>query len=524
VPVDSRPAVAIVGAGFGGLAAAIELKRRGYDNFVIFERGGAVGGVWRENRYPGVACDVPSPIYSFSYSLKPDWSQLFGTGTEIQSYLEEVADQFGLREHLSLNSEVVATTFDEDRGTWSVELASGETREVDVLIMATGQLSRPKLPDLPGHGSFAGPSFHSAEWDHDVDLTGKAVVVVGSGASAIQVVPAIAGHVAELTVIQRSPNWVIRKSKRRHGALARALFTHVPLARRIHHNLLFVGYECRWPVVTRKARPIRVLSEWWYKRLIRKHLSEPEEARAATPDYAMMCNRLLLSNDWYPTLARDHVHLVGEAVTEVVAEGVVTDSGRLIEADVIVWCTGFRASEFLAPIRITGRGGADLHARWTHGAEAYLGLAVPEFPNMFMLFGPNTNSITNSIVFLLERQARYIRLTLDFLMAHGGGWVDLRRETNERFQRWLQGKLDRTVFTDTCPGWYTNAEGKVTAMWPLSHLSYAWHTRRFDVNAYEHHEPGGLPTSRPSQMPAVAVTGAAEGTLASAPPSSLSAQ
>jgi cation diffusion facilitator CzcD-associated flavoprotein CzcO len=479
-----RPSVAIVGAGFGGLAAAIELKRQGFEDLVIFERGPAVGGVWRENRYPGVACDVPSPIYSFSYALKPDWSTLFGTGAEIQTYLEGVVDEFGLRPMLRLDTEVTATTFDEDSGTWRVDTATGESQLVDVVVMATGQLSRPRLPDVEGMTSFAGSSFHSAEWEQGVELAGKRVVVVGSGASAIQLVPAIADRVSAMTVVQRSPNWVIRKSKRRHGRVARAAFTHLAPVRRMHHNLLFLGYESRWPLVTRKAKPVRVASEWWYRRVIRRTLTDPEQAAAATPDYTMMCNRLLLSNDWYPALAREHVRLVGAAVDRVVSDGVLTSDGQHLPADVIIWCTGFKASEFLAPIKIAGRGGADLHARWAHGAEAYLGMTVPDFPNFFMLFGPNTNSITNSIVFLLERQARYIRLALEHLEHSGHDWVDLRPERHTEFQTWLQAKLDKTVFTDNCPGWYTNAEGKVTAMWPLSHLTYAWLTRRFDASAY----------------------------------------
>jgi cation diffusion facilitator CzcD-associated flavoprotein CzcO len=500
VPVTSRSksqalshstSIAIVGSGFGGLAAAIELKRSRFDNFTIYEKAASVGGVWRENHYPGAACDVPSPIYSFSYALKPDWSMLFGKQPEIKHYLEEVAQEFGLTPHLRFNTEVTAATFDESRGTWLVELATGESTVVDVVVMAAGQLSRPKLPNVPGMGEFRGASFHSAEWDHSVDLAGRRVAVVGSGASAIQIVPAIADEVGELTVVQRSPNWVIRKSTRRHGKLARAVLTASPVMRKLHHNLLFLGYESRWPLVSRKAKPIRVASEWWYKRVIRKHLKDPEQARAATPDYTMMCNRLLLSNDWYPALAKDHVRLVGSAVDKVVPDGLATADGREVPADVIVWCTGFKASEFLAPIRITGRDGADLHTQWQHGAEAYLGLTVNGFPNLFMLFGPNTNSITNSIVFLLERQARYLRRGVEELERAGGGWFDIRPAEHARFQRWLQDKLGQTVFTDTCPGWYTNAEGKVTAMWPLSHLTYARMTRRFDVSSYEHRLPAG---------------------------------
>lgn len=481
--------VAIVGAGFGGLAAAIELKRAGFTDFTIYERAASLGGVWRDNHYPGAACDVPSPIYSFSYALRPVWSRLFGEQPEIRDYLERVADDFELRPHLRCNTEVTAAAFDEQSGTWRVDLATGDSATVDAVILATGQLSRPKLPAVKGMGSFAGPSFHSARWDHTVELAGKRVAVVGSGASAIQVVPAIADQVADLTVIQRSPNWVIRKSRRRHGRIARLLLTRSERARRLHHNLLFLGYEARWPIVTRKAKPIRAIAEWWYRQVIRYHLKHPEQVRAATPDYTMLCNRLLLSNDWYRTLGRDHVQLVGSGVAEVVADGVITEDGRHVTADVLVWCTGFRASEFLAPIKIIGLAGTDLHQRWRHGAQAYLGITVPDFPNMFLLFGPNTNSITNTIVFLLERQARYIRQALEHREHTGGGWLAVRQQVHDEFQQWLEQKMAATVFTDTCPGWYTNAEGKVTAMWPLSHLAYARATRHFDPESYQHRAP-----------------------------------
>jgi len=494
---NSRPSVAIVGSGFGGLAAAIELKRHGYNDFTIYEKAGSVGGVWRDNHYPGATCDVPSPIYSFSYALKPDWSELFGKQDEIKRYLEKVAEDFGLGPHFRFNTEVSAATFDEAIGTWRVELATGEATVVDVVIMATGQLNRPKMPDVKGIKEFRGSWFHSAEWNHSVDLEGKKVIVVGSGASAIQIVPAIADHVGELTVIQRSPSWVTGKSKRKHGPIARAVLTRSKVMRKLHHLALFFGYESRWPLVLRKATPIRMALERNIRQVIRKHLKNPEDVRAATPDYTMLCNRLLVSNDWYPTLAKDNVRLVGSAVDRVILDGIVTVDERKVAGDVIVWCTGFHASEFLAPIKITGRGSVDLHARWRYGAEAYLGLTVSGFPNLYMLYGPNTNSITNSIVFLLERQAQYIRHGLEALERADGGWFDLRREEHERFQDWLRDKLGGTVFTDTCPGWYKNAEGKVTTMWPLSHLTYARMTRRFDTTKYEHGAP--RPTGAPSR-------------------------
>ncbi len=480
----SETSVAIVGCGFGGLAAAIELKRSGIEDITIFERASAIGGVWRDNTYPGAACDVPSPIYSFSYALKPDWSALFGSQSEIQYYLAEVAVEFGIQPLIRFDSEVATADFDEAAGKWTVTTTAGESVTVDILVLATGQLSRPKMPNVAGLEKFGGDSFHSAQWNHEVDLTNKKVVVVGSGASAIQVVPAIADRVKDLTVVQRSPNWVMWKSKRVPGRLQTALMRRFGWLRTLHHITLFLAYEVRYPLVTRAAEPVRRLSQWYLIFRLKRHVKDPAEVAAAIPDYRLLCNRLLLSNDWYPTIGRDHVHLIGSAVESVDETGVITADGRHIDADAIVWCTGFKASEFLAPIKIRGRGGVDLHEQWAGGPAAYLGMTVPNFPNMFMLFGPNTNSITNTIVFLLERQASYLRQAVEYMQRERLASLEVSTATYQTFQAWLDAKLDRTVFTDNCPGWYTNDQGKVTAMWPASHLTYARATRRFKPDEY----------------------------------------
>jgi cation diffusion facilitator CzcD-associated flavoprotein CzcO len=498
--------VVIVGCGFGGLAAAIELKRAGVEHITIFERASSVGGVWRDNTYPGAACDVPSPIYSYSYALKPDWSALFGSQPEIHRYLVDIAVEFGIEPLIRFDTEVTSAEFNEDTGTWTVTTGTGAVTTADVLILATGQLSRPKLPTVAGLDGFAGDTFHSAQWNHDVDLTDKKVVVVGSGASAVQVVPAIADRVKDLTVVQRSPNWVMWKSRRVPGKFQTALMRRFRWLRTLHHIALFLAYEVRYPLVTRAAEPVRRLSQWFLVWRLKRHVKDPDEVAAAIPDYRLLCNRLLLSNDWYPTIGRADVHLIGSAVERVDAHGVITADGRHIDADVIVWCTGFKASEFLAPISITGRGGVDLHQQWAQGPAAYLGMTVPNFPNMFMLFGPNTNSITNTIVFLLERQSSYVRQAIEFKNRHHLAWLEVSATTYQNFQGWLESKLDRTVFTDNCPGWYTNEQGKVTAMWPASHLAYAKATRRFKPVEFDGHAVAqrlSLPREPAAEMPDV---------------------
>ncbi|WP_327098046.1 NAD(P)/FAD-dependent oxidoreductase [Nocardia vinacea] len=476
--------VAIIGAGFGGLAAAIELERNNIRDYTVFEKGDGVGGVWRANHYPGAACDVPSPTYSYSFELETEWSQRFGTQAEIRAYLERTAVKYGVAPKVRTNAEVVAATFDEDSGRWQVELADGEKQWFDALICATGQLSRPKIPVLAGLDTFGGKHFHSAEWDESVDITGKRVAVVGSGASAVQIVPAIAEQVRELHVIQRSPNWVGNKWNHKTNPRSRRLLGTVPGLARAQHNLEWLWYESRVPIIFNGFDPLRVGIHAWLRWKIRREIGDPDLRRKVTPDYKVGCNRLLLSNDWYPALDREHVAVHTEGVARVQESGLVLTDGTEVDADVIVWCTGFTATEYLAPIDITGRDGRKLHTEWKTGPEAYLGVTVSGYPNLFMIYGPNTGSLTNTIIFLLEKQARYARLALE----HSGrtrGWLDVRREVQDAYNRDLQNRLTGTVFTSGCPGWYHTETGKVVAVWPGSHIAYARATARVDLTAYE---------------------------------------
>ena len=478
----SSPTVVIVGAGFGGLAVALELKRAGIESFVVLERADEVGGVWQANTYPGAACDVPSVIYQFSRHLKPNWSRRFGSQHEIRDYLREVSIEGGVREHIRFGAEVVTATFDEDRAEWELELADGKTQHADVLVCATGQLSRPKLASVEGRDRFTGAQFHSAEWDHSVQLEGKRIVVVGGGASAIQVVPAIADQAAHVTVVQRSPSWVVNKYDWRLGRLERAL-SRMPVLLRVYHKLMWWWFESRYPIVLRKLDPIRRAWETQRRWTIRRIVGDPAKVAACTPDYALGCNRVLLSSDWYPTIARPDVDITRAGVSAMTPEGVVTSDGNHIAADVVVWCTGFTATEYLAPIRITGRDGVEIRDVWAEGPEAYLGLATPGFPNLFMSYGPNTGSLTNTIISLLEYQAAYIRQAVEHVAGNGHA-VEIRRDTHDQFNAELQQRLQGTVFTTGCPGWYTTADGKVTTVWAGSHVEYRRRTRTFDPSVY----------------------------------------
>ncbi|MBJ7330916.1 MAG: NAD(P)/FAD-dependent oxidoreductase [Solirubrobacteraceae bacterium] len=483
--MGSTPSVVIIGAGFGGLAAAIELKRNGIETFTVLERHDHVGGVWQANEYPGAACDVPSIIYQFSYALNGDWKHRYGRQAEIREYLGKVSSDFGIDPHVRFNTEVSAATFHEDAGTWEVTTAGGETLTADVVICATGQLSQPAIPPITGLDGFTGQHMHSAEWDPSVDIKGKKVAVVGGGASAIQLVPTIVDEVEHLTVIQRDPSWIVNKYDWKVGPAERALMK-LPGVARLYHDLMWWWFEVRAPSIKTSFDWLRGIWAAERRRHIKKTLKDPKKVAAATPDYTFGCNRLLLSNDWYPTLAREDVDLLGEAVTEMTPTGLVCGDGTTVEADVVIWCTGFKATEYLSPIDIVGRDGLHIREAWSDGPEAYLGLTTPGFPNLFMSYGPNTGSLTNSIVYLVERQAAYMRQAVEHL-GRTGGWIDVRPDVHDAFNARLQERMQGTSFASGCPGWYTTDSGKVTQVWVGSHIEYGHRTREFDPGVYEQH-------------------------------------
>ncbi|MFI9508956.1 flavin-containing monooxygenase [Nocardia sp. NPDC052566] len=477
-----KPEIAIIGAGFGGLAAAIELSRNGIDSYEVLERADEVGGAWRANTYPGAACDVPSAIYSYSFALEPDWSARFSTQPEIKDYLHRCADDYDVSSHIRFGTEVVAATFVDDR--WQLEFQDGQRRTYDAVITATGLLSRPRIPELSGLETFSGVSFHSAEWNHDVDLSGKRVVVVGSGASAIQVVPEIVDDVAALTVVQRSPNWVMDRHNYGRSPRVRALLRRFPILPRLQHNLEFLWHDARAPLIYRRLDPLRAGMHLWMRMKIRRQIKDRELRAAVTPNYLAACNRLLMSNDWFPALDRAHVNTYRQGIDRVTEHGIELSDGTAVDADVIIWCTGFTPDEYLAPIDITGRDGRKLRTEWKAGPEAYLGVAVSGYPNFFMLYGPGTVSSVNSVIFMLEKEARYARMLVQRI-AETGGWLDVRQDRQDEYNADRQRRLATTVYAAGCPGWYAK-DGKVFAPWPGSHTSFARATRTVDFTAFEH--------------------------------------
>ena len=472
--------VVIIGTGFGGLAMALELKRHGHDDFTILERAGDIGGVWRENTYPGAGCDIPSPYYSFSFAPNPTWPMRFSLQADIHDYMKRVIASYDLEPHIRFDTEVTACRFDDG---WHIETASGETFRADVLVPAVGQLSRPAMPAIEGRESFPGPSFHSASWRHDVDLTGKRVAVIGTGASAIQFVPQIQPIVSELTLFQRTPPYVAPKPDARYRPLHHWLFEHFPPTRLAERGAWWLMCEVATMGIVGN-QPISRMIRWLTLTHLRRKVRDPQLRAKLTPDYPVGCKRVLFANNYYPALTRSNVHVETGRIAAITPTGVRTADGAEHPADVIVYGTGFATTEFLAPVKITGPGGRHLDDAWAGGARAYLGMAVPGFPNMFLMYGPNTNLGAGSIIYMLERQARYIRQ----LVSHGGR-LDVRADVEQRYDDEVQGRLAGSAWAG-CVSWYRQGNGRISANWPGLVSEYNRRTRRVNFADYQTEKEG----------------------------------
>jgi cation diffusion facilitator CzcD-associated flavoprotein CzcO len=488
--------VAIVGTGFAGLGMAIRLKQSGYRDITLYERASEVGGTWRENTYPGAACDVPAHLYCFSFAPKPDWSRRFASQPEMHAYLRKCADDFDVRRHVRFNTEVVAASFNETDGKWRIVLADGTTDIADVLVSACGQLNRPAYPDIPGINTFEGAMFHSAEWDHAYDLAGKRVAVIGTGASAIQFVPEIAPNVASLKLFQREPPHVIPKPDYQYPAWATRLFARAPLLLRFSRIVTYWTLEPR-AVALAKFPWLMAVLEKRFRRYLAQQIDDPRLRAALTPTFRMGCKRILISNDFYQTIRRPNVTLVTSGISEIRPTGLVTRDGQAHEADAILLGTGFRATDFLAPMKIKGRDGQTLTDAWRDGAEAYLGMTVSGFPNMFMLYGPNTGLAHTSIVFMLECQIDYVVQALNAASSAGARWLEVRSHVQRDFNTEIQQKISTTAWSGDCHNWYRTATGKNTVSWPGFTFGYHARVRRFRRSDF-HFDPSSRRPSRPA--------------------------
>ena len=475
--------IAVVGGGFGGVGAAVMLRRAGYDDVTVFERGERVGGVWHHNTYPGAACDVPSHLYEFSFDPNPRWSRRYAPQAEIQAYLEDVARRHGVLDRIRTSTEVNGARWDGERSKWVLDTTAGE-HEADVLITACGQLSVPTVPPLPGLESFEGPAFHTAQWRHDVDLTGKRVAVVGTGCSAIQAVPAIQPIVQHVDVYQRSPGWTFPKMDFEYSERTKRLFERFPVLQRLDRAAIFAFMEFGAAGMTRHRwllRPFRAAA----RRQVNKAIKDPELRSKVTPSDEVGCKRLMLTDDWYPTLTKPNVELVTERIDEVTPAGIRTGDGTERPADVLVLATGFKTHGFVAPMEIVGAEGRTLAKEWGDVARAYLGMSVPSFPNMFLLYGPNTNGGTGSVIYVIESGMAHVIAALGELERTNTGRIELRRQAAADFDSDLRDALAGTVWHAGCTNWYVDENGNDPNQWPWLWSTYRRRTSEIDHAAYE---------------------------------------
>jgi 4-hydroxyacetophenone monooxygenase len=495
--------VAIVGAGMSGILAGIRLKQAGVP-FVIIEKNHDVGGTWLENTYPGARVDVSNAFYSYSFAQKIDWPTHFSTQDVLLNYFRDCADEYGIREHIRFETEVVSATWDDAGQLWKLRLQSAggaeETFEAQALISAVGQLNRPKLPDIPGLNSFEGPSFHSARWDHSVDLKGKRVAVIGTGASAAQFVPVVAEQAQHLAIFQRTPNWLVPVPNY-HDAVPKGLtwlFTHVPGYAHWYRFWLFwnttdgllqaavVDKDWEYPdrSVSQANDDIRVMFTMYMQMMF---ADRPDLLEKALPTYPPASKRIILDNGiWAQTLKRDNVELLTDRITEITPRGVVTEDGAEHRADALIFGTGFQASKFLSPMQVVGEGGVDLNEQWDGDARAYMGITVPNFPNFFLLYGPNTNIVVNgSIIYFSECEVRYVMGCLRLLLENGQRAMSPREDVHDAYNERIDAaNLERVWGVATVNSWYRNEKGRTAQNWPFNLIDYWKQTKEPNPDDY----------------------------------------
>ncbi|KQV74350.1 4-hydroxyacetophenone monooxygenase [Aeromicrobium sp. Root344] len=474
--------VVIIGTGFSGMGAAMKLRESGREDFVVLEKAHDVGGTWRDNTYPGCECDIPSHMYSFSYELNPEWSKSFSGQEEIWAYLRKVADEQGIRPYIDFGVEVTGAEWDEDRSVWTVRTRSGDDYEARVVVAGVGGLHIPNVPEIAGADTFEGPRFHSAEWDHSVDLKGKKVVVIGTGASAIQFIPIIAQETGHLTVFQRTPAWVLPKKDRPTPEWRKKLFATVPGATRAYRNALYWSLEAR-AIAFNGHLNVLPFAEKIVTRYIDKTIPDPELRAKLTPDYRLGCKRVLQSNTYYKTYLRDDVELSTDGVKEIVADGVIDGNGVKHEADIIIYGTGFHVIDAFDYLDVKGKNGVDLATQFREqGVETYMGMTIHGFPNLYFMLGPNTALGHNSVVFMIEQQTKFIVRMLDEMDRRGAVSAEPTRAAQDDFNEEIQRLVEKGIWTQGgCTSWYLDSQGKNRTIWPKFTFQYWWETRK--VNA-----------------------------------------
>ncbi|MFO7788848.1 MAG: NAD(P)/FAD-dependent oxidoreductase [Halospina sp.] len=477
--------VAIIGSGFSGLGMAIRLKGEGRHSFRIFEKNDGIGGTWRQNHYPGCACDVQSHVYSYSFEPNPEWTRMFAPQEEIRQYLEHCADKYRIRPHIHLNTPLTEARWDESRALWQLKDDQGREFTASVLVSGMGALSIPAYPDIPGTGRFQGKAFHSQDWDHDYDLTGKRVAVIGTGASAIQFVPEVQKEAGQLYLFQRSAPWIMPKPDREISEKERGVFRRLPMVQQLERKALYWMLESRAVPMLINPRLLKA-ARYMAKSHIRRQISTPELQRKVTPDYEFGCKRVLMSNNYYPALDQPNVDVVTDGIQEITETGIVTKDGQHRGIDVLIYGTGFKSTDPVPKGLIRGRDGQDLNELWQDGPEAYKGAAISGFPNLFMVMGPNTGLGHNSMVYMIESQIQYVMDAIHTMEEKNIDWVDVKEKAQRQYNQRLQGRLDGSIWNDGgCTSWYIHPEtGRNVALWPDFTFRFSRQTRQFDAAAY----------------------------------------
>jgi len=469
------PSIAIIGTGFGGIGMAIRLKQAGIDSFTIYSKASDIGGVWWANSYPGAACDVPSSLYSYSFEKHFEWLRTHGTQPEILAYLRHCVAKYGIGPAIRFNTEIATADFDAAAALWRLHATDGRRFEASILVSACGLFNQPAYPDIEGAADFAGTSFHSACWNQAFDFAGKRVAVIGTGCSAAQFVPEIADKVGKLTAFLRTPQYIVPKQEKVYSAEERQRFQRHPLLRSLDRIKTYITFERRFRVQTDEN--IRRAAEQASLAFLAREITDPAKRAKLTPTYRFGCKRTIQSNTYLAALNRDNVEIVNTAIARIVPEGIVTADGTLHPLDAIIYGTGFKPTEYLSPLRVTGLGGRVLDEAWRRGAEAYLGITVAGFPNFFMIYGPNTNT-ANSIVVMIEGQISYILKCIRRLARKRARFMTVRAEVQARFNEELQRVIRGTVWGSGCRAYFVNAAGRVVTQWPKPSRLYRWATRK----------------------------------------------
>lgn len=509
--------IAIIGAGFAGIGTAIRLKQAGIESFTMFERAGEVGGTWRDNTYPGAACDVPSHAYSLSFEPYPRWSRRFAESGEIQKYLVSLKEKWNLVEHLRFNTEIVDARFDEEAGSWSLKTSAGDTFTARVVVSCVGGLVDPNLPDIPGLKHFKGALFHTARWNHQYDLSGKRVAVIGTGASAVQVVPSIATQVGKLHVFQRTPGWVVPKMDRVYSERLKRMFERFPILLKLSRAFKYWRSEFWGPMIFLDNKALSSIGERMSLKHLEAQVKHPELRRKLTPTFQFGCKRILVSDDYWATFNRENVELVTDAIDEVTETGIRTKDGTVRELDAIIMATGFELGITNAPFEIAGKGGRTLSEAWSQGAVAYKGMSVAGFPNWFILMGPNTGPGHTSVLVYTEAQIQHVMEAIHLLKDEHKKYVEVMPGVQKQYNDAIQARMKHMVWGG-CNSWYLSPDHQNHSLYPGFAAEYVLRTRHFDPSDYHIEEFGGAhhgAVSRPAvARPAAEPVGA--GTAGSA--------